>query len=85
MIISQNCDGQMASSLRDVGNVKLNVFELSQSSESIEVLSEHENSEDEEFLGYYTVDSDGKKRRSRHPVAWFGGQQSMRLGMKLPV
>ena len=38
------------------------MFEHSSDSESIEVLSGHENSENEEFLGYYTVGPDGKKR-----------------------
>ena len=62
VIMSQDRGGQGASSLRDVGNVKLNVFEQSQDSESIEVLSSCENSDDEEFMGYYVVDPDGKKR-----------------------
>ena len=47
--------------LRDIGSVKLNVFDQSSDSESIEVLSGREDSEDE-FLGYYVVDPDGKKR-----------------------
>ena len=38
------------------------MFEQSQDSESIENLSGPEDSEDEEFLGYYAVDPDGKKR-----------------------
>ena len=61
-IMNQDRDGQGASSLRDVVNVKLNVFEQSHDSESIEVLSGHESSGDEEFLGYYVVDPVGKKR-----------------------
>ena len=66
-IMSKRCDGQGASGLRDVGNVKLNVFEQSQDSESIEALSVHEDSGDEEFLGYYAVDPDGKKRPIKAP------------------
>ena len=61
-IMSQDRGGQSASSPRDVGSFKLNVFEQSQDSESIEVLSSREFSEDEEFLCYYVVDPDGKKR-----------------------
>ena len=61
-IMSQNRDGRGAHDSRDVGTVKLNVFEQSQDNESIETLSGHENSEDEEFLGYYAVDLNGKKR-----------------------
>ena len=62
VIMSQNHDDQKAGSLRDVGSFKLNVFEQSQDSDSIEVLSSRENSEDEEFLGYYVIGPDGKKR-----------------------
>ena len=61
-IMSQDRGGQSARSLRDVGNFKLNVFEQSQDSESIEILSSREISEDEEFLGYYVVDPERKKR-----------------------
>ena len=40
------------------------MFEQSRDSESIENenCSGHEDSKDEEFLGYYVVDPDGKKR-----------------------
>ena len=51
-----------ARTLRDLGSIKLNVFEQSSDSESIEVLSGREDSEDEKFLGYYVVGPDGKKR-----------------------
>ena len=61
-IMGQDRGGQGAEDLRDEGTVKLNVFEQSQDSESIEALSGHEDSEDEEFLGYFAVDPDGKKR-----------------------
>ena len=61
-ILNQGREGKGTDDVRDVGTVKLNVFEHSSDSESIEVLSGHENSEDEEFLGYYTVGPDGKKR-----------------------
>ena len=54
--------GQEADKARDVGTIKLNVFEQPSDSESIEVLSGREGSEDEEFLGYYTVGPDGKRR-----------------------
>ena len=76
-IISQDRGGQGAEDPRDVGIVKLNVFEQSQDSESIEALSGHEDSEDEEFLGYYAVDPDGKKRPIPHPDDWFGCQWTM--------
>ena len=62
MNMSQSRGGQVANDLNDVGNVKLNVFEQSRDSESIENLSGPEDLEDEEFQGYYAVDPDGKKR-----------------------
>ena len=61
-IMSRDLGGKGTDGLRDVGAVKLNVFEQSGDSESIENLSGHENSEDEEFLGYYTVGPDGRRR-----------------------
>ena len=42
-----------------MGTVKLNMFEQAQDSESIENLLGHEDTEDEEFLEYYTVDPNG--------------------------
>ena len=42
--------GQGADDVRDVGTVKLNVFIHSSDSESIEVISGHEDSENEVFL-----------------------------------
>ena len=61
-ILGQSQKGQRADEVRDVGTVRLNVFEQSSDSESIEVLSGREDTEDEEFLGYYTVGPDGKRR-----------------------
>ena len=61
-IMGQGSGGQGADEARNVGAVKLNVFEQSSDTESIEVLSGREDSENEEFLGYYTVGPDGKRR-----------------------
>ena len=62
LILNQGRTGHEADDVRDVGRVKLNVFESSSGSESIEILSGHEDSGSEEFLGYYKVGPDGKRR-----------------------
>ena len=61
-ILSQDHVVPKTRTLRDLGSVKLNVFEQSSGSESVEVLSGREDSEEEEILGYYAVDPAGKKR-----------------------
>ena len=61
-ILSQQPVVPKVRTLRDLGSIKLNVFDQSSDSESIEVLSGRGDSENEEFLGYYVVDPDGKRR-----------------------
>ena len=61
MIVNQSHGILKASDPRDVGNAKIDVIKQSQESESIEGISGSEELDDEVFLGYFAVDSDGKK------------------------